>query len=274
MKKIGWRKFPEKNPVDLWSDPPHFDSSIDQDEPTITPYLLKGKSNGCIIVLPGGNFIRKSLHEAEPVAQWLNGLGIASFVLDYRVSPYHAPVPFLDVARAIRTVRARADEWGIDPCKIGVLGFSAGGHLAACAATMHDNGDPTSDDPIERVSSRPDAAVLCYALTDLISHESDSGTLKNLFGEDHGDTALQAAWSPAHNVDSNISPIFLWHTAKDTSVPIENSFKMATAAKNAGGQVELHIYPDGRHGLGLADNMDAGRWKSACASFFSNLDFI
>ena len=271
MERSGWHLFPEKNPVLLWEEPPGFDPSMGQDPPSITPYLLKGQGRGCVIVLPGGGYSMKALHEAEPIALWLNSLGVSSFVLDYRVAPYRAPYPYLDAARAVRTVRTRANEWGIDPGKIGVLGFSAGGHLAACAATMYDRGDPGSADPVERASSRPDAAILCYPVISMASSFGHTGSRQRLLGD--VDDAAAAAWSPEQNIPADIPPLFLWHTAADAAVPFENSLTMAASARRTGGQVELHVYPEGCHGLGLAPDMDCGRWTDACAVFLRNLGF-
>lgn len=273
MSFQGWRKFPEKNPIDLWTDPPGFDPSAGQDVPTITPYLLDGPGRGCVIVFPGGGYAGKALHEAEPVALWLNSLGVSSFVLDYRVAPYRAPIPYLDAARAVRTVRARAGAWGVDPCRIGVMGFSAGGHLAACAATMYDDGDSGSGDPVERVSSRPDAAVLCYPVTSLCENCCHGGSRNNLLGSAAADPETLAAWSPDKQIRSDVPSLFLWHTARDGDVPFQNSLRMAEAAQRAGGRVELHIYPEGEHGLGLAEGTDAGRWTAQCAAFLGNLGF-
>lgn len=138
--------------------------------PTLEPYIIDaplGRSTAAVIICPGGGYARRADHEGRPVAQWLNSLGISAFVLHYRVAPYRHPYPLLDAKRAIRLVRHRASQWNIDPHRIGVLGFSAGGHLAATLATHFDGGDPMAADPIERQSSRPDLAILCYPVITL-----------------------------------------------------------------------------------------------------------
>lgn len=272
MSFPGWRRFPEKNPIDLWRDPPGFDPAAGQDPPTVTPYLLKGPGRGCVIVFPGGGYAGKALHEAEPIARWLNSLGVSAFVLDYRVAPYRAPVPYLDAARAVRTVRTNAAEWGVDPDKIGVLGFSAGGHLAACAATMYDGGDPASPDPVERAGSRPDAAILCYPVISLRAPFCHGGSRDNLLGPG-ADGPAADAWSPDLHARPGAPPMFLWHTFDDEAVPYHNSLRMASAARDAGARAELHVYPEGRHGLALAEGLDCGRWTGECAAFLRNLGF-
>lgn len=272
-----WKLFPEKNPIPLWENPPAFDPALGQDPPTLTPYLIAdGKTRGCVIVFPGGGYAMKAYHEAEPIARWLNRCGVHSFVLDYRVTPYHHPVPLQDARRAVRLVRSRAAQWGVDPDHIAVLGFSAGGHLAACLATMFDDGDPAAQDPVERFSCRPDAALLCYAVLDIagisgpLGHE---GSWRNLIGDRAIDEQLARELSPFMQVTPRTPPLFLWHTAADEAVPVENSLKMAAAARQAGVDVELHVYPHGRHGLGLARRMDAGRWTQEARAFLTNLDF-
>ena len=154
--------------ISLWERAPLFEESFGQPAPSLTPYLLPGGgARGAVIVCPGGGYVVKADHEGAPIAERLNELGFHAFVLDYRVAPYRHPVPLLDVQRAIRLVRHRAQEFGVLPDKIAILGFSAGGHLVCTAATHYDAGDPAALDPIDRESCRPDLFVPCYAVASL-----------------------------------------------------------------------------------------------------------
>lgn len=247
-----WKAIPEKNPIRLWDVTPGFDPSAGQQEPTLTPYLLGGRNNGCVIVLPGGGYQVKAPHEAEPIALAMNALGFSAFVLDYRVKPYRYPVPQQDAARAVRHVRANAERYGVGPGRIAVLGFSAGGHLAACSGVYWDGGDASSPDPVERVSSRPDAVVLCYPVIMLFGALSHEGSTRNLLGGRASDRELRRAVTPCLHVTGESSPAFLWHTAEDGGVPVGNSIRMFESLRAQGVHAELHVFPKGAHGLGLA----------------------
>ena len=269
-----WRAFPEKNPVKLWAEPPGFEPAFGQDEPTVTPYLMGGKGNGCVIVFPGGGYCMKAMHEAEPVALAMNALGFSSFVLDYRVQPYRWPLPQQDAARAVRHVRYNAGKYGVNPDKIAVLGFSAGGHLAACAGVYWDRGDPGSPDPVERVSSRPDAMILCYPVIRLTGKSRHEGSACNLLGERAVDKDLRLKLTPSLRVSPESSPAFLWHTADDESVPVGNSMEMFEALRVNGVPAELHVFPKGEHGLGLAENdPHISKWVGLCGGFLNSLWF-
>jgi acetyl esterase/lipase len=225
------------------------------------------------VLLPGGGYNHLAAHEGEPIARWLNTLGIAAFVLNYRVKPYGHPYPWLDASRAVRTVRARAGEWGIRPDKIGILGFSAGGHLAATMSTRHDAGNPGAEDPIERASSRPDAAVLCYAVTTFDSRYYHGGSARCLFG-DTPDPQMLEDYSAEKQVTLRTPPAFIWATADDEKVPLMNSLLYAGSLQACGVPVELHVFPHGRHGLGLAmDDCVVGQWKALCAAWLKNMGF-
>lgn len=261
-------------PVPLWSgEPPRFDSNREQEAPSLTPYLVAAnRPYGAVIVCPGGGYQGRAAHEGEPVARWLNSAGISAFVLNYRYAPYHHPVPLMDLQRAIRHVRHRAMEWTIDPNHIGVLGFSAGGHLASTAGTHFDNGKTGSDDPVERHSCRPDALVLCYPVISFGEYRHD-GSMRNLLG-DSPEEALRQSLSNETQVTAETPPTFLWHTSDDEAVPVENSLLFARALRNAGVPFEMHIYPSGRHGLGLAeDDARVGAWPGTCASWLRDLGF-
>ena len=225
------------------------------DKPTLTLYRpAEGKANGsAVVVCPGGGYGGLALgHEGKEIADWLNKHGITAHVLKYRHAPrYKHPVPLQDVQRAIRTVRALAAENQLYPNKIGVWGFSAGGHLASCAATMFVERKPDSNDPVERVSSRPDFAILCYPVIDMEGPFTHRGSRNNLLGE--GPPAeLLRKMSTYTQVTAKTPPTFLFHTDADTGVVPENSILFYSALKKAKVPAELHIYEKGPHGVGLA----------------------
>ena len=251
--------------------------------PRLTPYLVEGEGpRAAMVVCPGGGYGARASHEGEPVARWLNGIGLHAFLLDYRVvaqTPAGGvlhPLPLLDAQRAIRTVRHRSVEWGVDVGKVGILGFSAGGHLAATAATQWDRGDGDASDPVERESCRPDAAVLCYAVLSFVSY-AHQGSMRNLLGES-ATVAQRRAMSADLRVTAETPPTFLWHTAEDAGVPPENSLQYATALARHGVPFALHVFPHGAHGLGLADgrvkplaDRQASAWPELCAAWLGGL---
>jgi acetyl esterase/lipase len=248
------------------------------DEPRITVYRASASSASgtAVVVCPGGGYSHlASDHEGKQVAEWLNSLGVSAFVLQYRLGPrYHHPAPLLDAQRAIRTVRARAQEWSVDPSRIGILGFSAGGHLASTAATHFDAGAPGSSDPIERQSSRPDFAVLAYPVISLFDPAAHAGSRLNLLGE-APDPALVAELSNERKVTSQTPPSFLFSTTDDGTVPVENSLRFFEALKKAGVSAELHVFAHGRHGVGLApDDPVLSQWPKLCAVWLKGLGLL
>lgn len=245
-----------------------------EDRPELTPYLLEGESpQACVIVCPGGGYARRAPHEGEPIARWLNAVGVAACVLDYRVAPYRHPQPLHDVQRAVRIVRQRAQEWRLDPQRVGVLGFSAGGHLAASAATLFDAGDPAATDAIARQSSRPDAAILCYPVITFGGTFAHSGSCRNLLGE-APDPEDMRKLSLENAVTAQTPPVFLWHTSDDGAVPVENALLFAQALRRHGVKYALHVFPTGRHGLGLAEDQPAVRqWTGLCANWLREIGF-
>ena len=226
----------------------------DQDIPTLTPYFPDpAKATGAAIVIcPGGGYGGLADHEGAAYARWLNESGIAGFVLKYRLAPagYHHPAMLQDAARAVRAVRARAGEWKLDPHRIGIIGSSAGGHLASTLLTHFDAGKPDATDPIERESSRPDLGILCYPVITLIGPFAHQGSAQNLLGPDPA-PGLARELSSDLQVTSNTPPCFIWHTYEDNVVPVENSLMFAGALRKAGVPFDLHIYEKGPHGLGL-----------------------
>src|SRR6266480_3494352 len=239
------------------------------DIPTLTPYLPpKEKATGAaVIVCPGGGYTHLAEHEGGPVAEWLNSIGVTAFVLKSRLGPrYHHPAPLQDAARAIRTVRARATEWNIDPKRIGILGFSAGGHVASTIGTHFDSGKPDAFDPIERVSSRPDLMILIYPVITMREF-AHAGSRRMLLGENPS-SDLVALLSNEEQVTKETPPAFLVHTANDPAVPVENSLRFAEAMTKAGVPFELNIYERGPHGFGLGgkDPM-LSTWPQRCADW-------
>jgi len=221
--------------------------------PTLTPFLPDpAKASGAAIVIcPGGGYGALASHEGPDYARFLNEVGIAGFVLKYRLGSagYRHPVMLHDAARAVRIVRARATEWNVDPKRIGVMGSSAGGHLASTLLTHFDAGKPDSTDPIERQSSRPDLGILCYAVISM-GQFTHQGSKHNLLGNEPSPELVHAL-SNELQVTKDTPPCFIWHTWEDGAVPVENSFQFAEALRKAGVPFDLHIYQKGAHGLGL-----------------------
>jgi acetyl esterase/lipase len=266
-----------ENPIVLWpAGAPGAVGTEPADIPTLTAYLPpKEKMTGAaIIVCPGGGYTHLADHEGKPVAEWLNTLGITAFVLKYRFGPrYHHPAPMQDAARAIRLIRARAGEWGLDPQRIGILGFSAGGHLAATAGTHFDAGNPNSADSIERVSSRPDLMVLIYPVITM-RDKTHAGSKKNLLGAEPS-PELVALLSNEEQVTKDTPPAFLVHTTTDTAVPFENSLLFVSALRKAGVPFELHLYERGPHGFGLGvKDPILATWPDRCADWLKLHGFL
>ncbi|AIQ48382.1 esterase [Paenibacillus sp. FSL R7-0273] len=252
----------------LWPEgAPGAQGISDEDCPAITPYLVEGSNNAAVLICPGGAYWLRAEHEGGPVAEWLNLLGISAFVLRYRVAPYRYPSALLDAQRALRTIRSRAEEFGIDPERVGILGFSAGGHLASTASGLFDRGNKEAEEALERESCRPDFSILCYpviSMTDEVTHE---GSRENLLGANPPGELIRLL-SGELQVTPDSPPAFLWHTAEDAAVPVENSLLLASALRRSGIPFDLHVYAHGEHGLGLAEEEPHTRsWTNACASW-------
>ncbi len=242
------------NSFALWPDgAPGALGSADKDIPTLTVYLpAPAKATGAAIVIcPGGGYAGLAQHEGKSYALWLNEQGVAGFVLKYRLAPggYHHPAMLQDAARAVRTVRARAEEWKLDPKRIGIMGSSAGGHLASTLVTHFDAGKADAADAIERVSSRPDLGILCYPVITMGEY-THGGSKKNLLGENPSPELVKEL-SNELQVTKATPPCFIFHTAEDTAVPVENALRFAGALRQAGVPFDLHIYERGQHGIGL-----------------------
>lgn len=243
------------DPVLLWPDgAPDAVGNEDFDQPTIRIYQPEGEKTGAmVLVCPGGGYGALATdHEGHQVAKWFNTFGVSAAVLKYRLGPrYKHPAPLQDVSRAIRYVRAHADELGIAADRVGVMGFSAGGHLASTVSTHFDAGDANSDDPVARQSSRPDFAVLAYPVISFVADFSHRGSGRNLLGE-NPDPALLESLSNETQVTAETPPTFLFHTGEDTGVPVQNALDYYRALVEHGVKAELHVYQNGPHGVGLA----------------------
>ena len=243
----------------------------DSDIPVLTVFLPRNltANTPAMIVCPGGGYVRLAAnHEGRQVASFLNSLGMAAFVLRSRLGPrYHHPVELGDVQRAIRLVRARSAAWTIDAARIGVMGFSAGGHLAMTASTMSDSGNSSAPDPIDRVSSRPDFAVLGYPVISMTEPWTHLGSKTALLGNTP-DAALAAQLSGERAVTKDTPPTFLFHTNADTTVPPENSVQYYLALRRASIPAEMHIFEKGAHGVGLANDDEAlSEWSTLLANW-------
>jgi acetyl esterase/lipase len=244
--------------VRLWpGDAPEAKGKSCEDTPTLTIFSPpEGSENGsAVIVLPGGSYVNlAAIHEGREVADWFTSRGFRAFVLSYRLSSqgYLLPVPLLDARRAVQTVRARALDYHIDPDRIVVIGFSAGGHLAALAATQSVPGNAEADDPIDRVSSRPDYLVLGYPWIGAISSDTSHLSYCKIFNllMDRCE-ALRVAYSPDLFVTKDTPPTFLFHTFNDQTVPVEQGLRFYEALVKAGVQSEMHIFANGPHGVGF-----------------------
>ncbi|MFC0213945.1 alpha/beta hydrolase [Paenibacillus chartarius] len=259
---------------ELWPEgAPLTAGTTDEDRPAVTWYPAPGEGiKSVVVVCPGGGYGRRAAHEGHDVALWLNSVGISAAVLRYRVAPYREPAPQLDAARAIRYVRSRAEEWGIDRERVAILGFSAGGHLACVTSNWGDDGDSGAEDPVERFSSRVQAAVLCYPVITMGAF-THAGSKLNLLGEAPSDELVER-YSGEKQVHAATPPTFIWFTADDGAVPVENALDYAAALRQAGVPFALHVFESGRHGLGLSkDHEEAKPWTDLCAAWLRKRGF-
>jgi acetyl esterase/lipase len=238
------------------------------DKPTLTIFKPdRANANGAaVVVCPGGGYWGLAAdHEGRQIGEWFKSFGVAAFMLEYRrrENGYGHPAPMQDAQRAIRTIRARAAEWKVDPHRIGIIGFSAGGHLASTAATHFDDGNPNAANPIERASCRPDFLILCYAAITLNEPYSHRGTRDNLLGSG-ANPALVDSLSNEKQVTSKTPPTFIFQTDEDTCVPAENSVLFYLALRRAHVPAEMHVFRSGGHGLGLAKGQPGTSAWSDC----------
>lgn len=247
-------------------------------QPTLTWYPATNRNTGvAVVICPGGGYGFLTVgHEGHQIAGWLNSMGISGIIVEYRMSQggYRHPVPLLDAQRAVRTVRARAAEFGISPSKIGIIGFSAGGHLASTVLTHFDAGNPASPDLVEKASCRPDFGILCYPVIAFDEPYTHYGSQHNLLGKD-ADKALVKALSNEKQVTPKTPPTFILQTDADTVVPAENAVAFYLALRKAKVPAELHIYQPGRHGLGLAQGVvGVEQWPAALQAWLRNMKFL
>ena len=230
--------------------------TAETDIPTLTAYRAPRATNGtAVVIAPGGGYQNLAMeHEGRQFAYWFNAMGVTAFVLKYRLGPkYHHPIELGDAQRAIRTVRARAKEFNVMPDRIGMMGFSAGGHLTSTAGTHFDSGTTDATDPIERVSSRPDFLILGYPVVSFDAAITHAGSLRNLLGE-NPDPKLVEDLSNDLRVTAQTPPTFIFHTTNDNAVPVENSVRFYLALRKAKVPVEMHLFESGPHGVGMALN--------------------
>jgi len=226
-----------------------------EDNPRLELYRAPEPTGACVLVCPGGGYARRADHEGAPVALWLNTLGITSLVVHYRCAPYKHPQPHNDASRAMQMTRTRAKEWGIDPKRVGILGFSAGGHLAATLSTKYT------------AETRPDLSILLYPVITLHPPSTHTGSRNNLL-PDPNDPEWLNLLSHERHVTSDTPPAFIFHTVDDGGVPVENAMLYAMALRQHKVPFELHCYETGRHGVGLAqDNPVLSTWPLLCANW-------
>lgn len=222
-----------------------------QSQFSVFPPPEKGRTGKAVIVCPGGGYAHLADHEADCVAELLTGRGHVAFVLRYRVSPHRFPEPQVDAGRAVRVVRNRANEWGVDPNAIGLMGFSAGGHLVSCVGTQPELCQDDQDDLVGQFSARPDFMILGYPVISLLPPYAHEGSAENLLGPNPS-TDMRRRLSSELHVTPETSQAFIFHTADDPAVPVENSLAFAAACRANHVPVELHVFPHGPHGVGMA----------------------
>jgi len=258
--------------VPLWDGPaPQSHETTPNDIPTLTVFLPEnsGQPTSAMVICPGGGYAGLALvHEGLNVAKYFQSHGVAAFILTYRLPThgYRHPVPLLDAQRAIRLVRSHAADWKINPAKVGVMGFSAGGHLASTLDTHFDAGSPQAADPVDKQSCRPDFAVLVYPVISMKDGITHQGSKQNLLGP-NPDPALVENLSNETQVAPQTPPTLLVHAVDDGAVPIENSRLMYAALQKAGVPSALQEYPHGGHGFGFGakpDNSPPGWLDKAC----------
>lgn len=280
---LGWFAGAHAQPTNsfpLWPDAaPGARGTADADVPTLTPFFPDAdKATGAaMVVCPGGGYAKLAPHEGRDYARWLNEHGIACFVLKYRLGAdgYRHPAMLQDGARAIRLVRTRAAEWKLDPKRVGIIGSSAGGHLASTLMTHFDAGNSNAVDVIERQSSRPDVAVLCYPVVTMgkFAHQSSKSYLLGT----NAPAELVDELSAELHVTKDAPPCFLWATDEDKTVPVENTLQLAAALRQAGAPFELHVYEHGKHGIGLGtrefDPAKRHPWTGECVRWLTEQGF-
>lgn len=274
-----WRKMlSEYTQIPLWdSEVPGFKEEYGQRKPSITFFPADtNEKTGCVVVMAGGSYTNKSPHEGKDVALRLNKMGLNAAVLDYRVIPYARDVILLDAKRAVRFLRYNAEKYGILANKIGVMGFSAGGNLAALTCFCGDDGNPCDEDPVERVSSRPDGAVLAYAAVNFVDEYDD---------DDDDEFNIIAYFDFVLEKGMQFPPAFIWQSMEDSLINFKTSLVLAEKLGDMRVPVELHLFPEGDHGQGLAMITDdpesekrynplTAQWSDLCEKWFKHYGFM
>lgn len=251
--------------MNLWNDPSstqiHYYSAENK------------KSNAAVIVFPGGGYFLRAEHEGADYAKFFNSLGLDAFVVDYRVYPNFFPAPLLDARRAVRYVRHHAQEFNINPDKIAVIGSSAGGHLVSLLSTYRDELKGEGMDALDKINYIPNAQILCYPVISIDEDIANIGSFHNLLGDNFN--ALAPLVSTDRIVDAQTPQAFIWHTSDDDCVNVINSYKYAEALKRKDIPVEMHIFPRGVHGLGLAlDNPHIAQWTALLKNWLKYISFL
>jgi acetyl esterase/lipase len=269
-----------KDPIPLWpGGAPGALGTSSNDIPTLTPYLPDptNATGAAMVICPGGGYAHLAPHEGNDYALWLNQHGVTCFVLKYRLGSngYHHPAELNDAARAVRWVRANADEYKIDTHRVGIMGSSAGGHLAATLMTHFDAGDTNASDVVEQQSSRPDLGILCYAVITL-GEFAHKGSRDNLLGTNQTPELIENL-SAEKQVTTNTPTCFLWTTFEDKTVPMENSLMFAEALRKNHVPFDLHVYQHGPHGMGLKDKPPFAHphpWANDCLFWLKSQKFV
>ncbi len=262
-----------KENITLWHNRKSAGTGKEQDDflPYMEVHLLKTERPlGAVLICPGGGYGGRASHEGVTIAEKFNALGLHAFVVHYRVAPYRFPAPQEDALRAIKIIRSRAAEWKVKPDKIAICGFSAGGHLAASSGIFFDEVKADDGDKADSCSSRPDALILCYPVISS-GPKGHQGSFINLLGPEDA-PGHKEKYSLEKLVSKNTPPSFLWHTADDGGVPVENSLMLGMALREHEIPFELHVFPQGRHGLGLAPEYpNIAVWPELCLTWLKNM---
>ncbi len=254
--------------ISLWENNiPYYDENYETPN-YMTAYLVDTDvPRPAVVIFPGGGYSHRAPHEGGPIAEYYNSVGYHAFVVEYRVSPNRYPAPLIDAQRAVKIIRYNAKKWMIDSDKVITLGFSAGGHLCAMTLTMDDVCTVTGDE-IDKMSAKPNGGVLCYALTSVEEEYGHVSSGKNLLGERYEE--LKSEYSLEKKITSDTPPCFIWHTFEDPVVNIKNALYFADKLKENNVSCEMHIFPKGRHGLGIGDhipeeNKEVRQWAELSA---------
>ena len=257
--------------MNLWSNTMPYENTASSQIPAITEY--PSNSKGAVVVFPGGGYQHLAEHEGSVIAEWLNSIGITAFVVEYRLGPdYKNPAMLCDAQRAVRDAKSRAAALGFDKDKVAVMGFSAGGHLAGSVSVHYNKKVYEPTDEIDKESARPDASILCYSVIDMFEYRHD-GSRQNLLGSTplHADKELMSLYM---QVTVDTPPAFLWHTAADQAVPVENTLMYASALSKVNVPFEVHIYPYGSHGLGLAPTEPhVAQWSASLGKWLDLMEW-